>query len=300
MNEERRTASRLLITGASGQLGRRTAELVLETYDPSRLILVTRSPDKLADLAARGVDVRPGDFANPATLPSAFEGADRMLLISATDLERRIEQHRSAIRAAVDAGISHVVYTSGLRSEPGNPAAVAPSHHATEQALAESGIAWTVLRNSLYAEYQAMEAQRAIESARLVHNRGAGEVAYVSRDDCARAAAAVLVAGGRENTVYDITGPEAYDAARLAKLYGELGNCTVSEVSLDDDAFIATLVGDAGSDDHLRYGAELVASFGRSIREGYMASCTNAVEELTGRRPRTLREVIEPIVRARA
>ena len=294
------SSTTLLITGASGQLGRRTAEFVLEAVEPGRLILVTRNPDALADLAALGVDVRQGDFNDPASLRRAFEGAGRLLLISATDLERRVEQHRNAIRAAVDSGVSHVIYTSGLRSEPGNPAAVSPSHYATEQALAESGLSWTVLRNSLYAEYQAIEAQRAIESGKLVHNRGDGEVAYVSREDCARAAAAVLVGSGHENTRYDITGPERYDAARLAKLYGELGACTVNNVALDDAEFIATLVGDAGADDHLRFGAELVASFGRSIREGYMASCTDDVERLTGRRPRGLREVLEPLVRPQA
>src|SRR5690606_5277340 len=179
MNDGRSTAHtpRLLITGASGQLGRRTAEFVLEAVEPGRLILVTRNPDALADLAALGVDVRQGDFNDPASLRRAFEGAGRLLLISATDLERRVEQHRNAIRAAVDSGVSHVIYTSGLRSEPGNPAAVSPSHYATEQALAESGLSWTVLRNSLYAEYQAIEAQRAIESGKPVHNRGDGEVA---------------------------------------------------------------------------------------------------------------------------
>lgn len=286
-----------MITGASGQLGRRTAGLVLETLEPSRLILVTRSPEKLAELAARGAEVRFGDFADRASLPSAFQGATRMLLISATDLEQRIQQHRDAISIAAEAGVKQILYTSGLESEPGNPAAVAPSHHATERALAESGIAWTVLRNSLYAEYQAIEAQRAIESGKLVHNRGDGQVAYVSRDDCARAAAAVLVAGGHENAKHDITGPERYDAKDLARLYTELGGREVTPVALDDEAFIAGLIGNAGDDDHLRFGAELVASFGRSIRQGCMASCTDAVERLTGQAPRGLRDVLAPLVR---
>ncbi|MBN1237329.1 MAG: SDR family oxidoreductase [Gammaproteobacteria bacterium] len=284
---------RLAITGASGQLGRRTAELVLESCEPERLVLVTRNPDSLADLAARGVSVRFGDFADPASLKHAFDGVQRMLLISATDLERRTGQHRDAIRAAVDAGVRHIVYTSGLAPEPGNPAAVAPSHYATERALADSGIGWTVLRNSLYAEYQAADAERAIRSGRLVHNRGDGTVAYVSREDCARAAAAVLVGGGHDRAVYDITGPERYGAADLARLYGQLGSRNVEQLSLADDEFIASLVGDAGDDDHLRYGAELVASFGRSIREGYMSSCTDAVEKLTGRPPRRLLDVLQ-------
>lgn len=285
--------ARLLITGASGRLGRRTAEIALETAAPDRLVLVTRSPGKLDDLAARGVDVRFGDFDDPASLPAALAGADRIVLVSATDLERRTEQHGAAIRAAEAAGIGHVIYTSGLAPAPPNPAAVAPSHHATEQALAASGLAWTVLRNSLYAEYQAAEAEHSIAAGKLIHNRGDGNVAYVSREDCARAAAAVLVDGGHENTVHDVTGPEAFDAAALAALYGELGGCEVEPVAVGDAALVAMLVGDDSGADHLRYGAELVASFGRAIREGCMASRTDAVERLTGRPPTRLRTVLE-------
>jgi NAD(P)H dehydrogenase (quinone) len=284
---------RLVITGASGQLGRRVAELVLEAYEPERVILVSRSSAALADLAARGADVRHGDFADPATLGSAFAGGERMLLVSATDLEQRVEQHRAAIAAARAAGIAHVVYTSGLSPEPPNPAVVAPSHFATERALATSGMAWTVLRNSLYAEYQAPEAERANETGVLVHNRGDGRVAYVSREDCAAVAAAVLVAGGHAGAVYDVTGPERFGATELAALYAKLGGREVAAAALDDDAFIASLVGETAADDHLKYGARLVASFGQSIRGGWMASCTATVARLTRRPPRTLRQVLE-------
>lgn len=292
-------ADRLAITGASGQLARRTAEMLLEREPPSRLILITRQPDALADLAARGAAVRFGDFDSPESLGAAFAGSARMLLVSATDLERRVAQHRAAIAAAAAAGVRHIIYTSGLAPAPPNPAAVAPSHYATEQALAASGLAWTVLRNSLYAEYQTIEAARALETGRLVHNRGDGRAAYVSREDCAAVAAAVLgAAGGHDGSIYDVTGPEAYTATQLAALYAELGGRPVDAVALDDEAFIGTLLGDATSDDHLRFGAALVASFGRSIREGYMASSTDVVAKLTGRPARTLRQVLERAMRA--
>ncbi len=130
-----------------------------------------------------------------------------MLLISGTDLEVRIEQHRAAIQAAAAAGVRHVVYTSGLNPEPPNPAVTSPSHYATEQALAESGLSWTVLRDSLYSEYQVPEALQSVASGTLTHNRGDGRVAYVSRDDCAAVAAAVLTGSGHEGRVYDVTGP---------------------------------------------------------------------------------------------
>ncbi|MDX1561671.1 MAG: NAD(P)H-binding protein [Gammaproteobacteria bacterium] len=287
-----RAANQLLITGASGQLAQRVAELLLETVPAERLTLVSRNPGALATFEQRGVTVRRGDFAEPESLADAFAGADRMLLVSATDLERRTQQHGAAIDAAAAAGVRHIVYTSGLAPAAPNPAAVAESHAATEEKLANVGISWTILRNSLYAEFQPVEAERAIESGKLVHNRGNGKVAYVSRDDCAAAAAAVLVSEGHDRAIYDITGPARYGAKDLARLYSEIGGKPVEAVALDDAAFIGLLVGDAAADDHLKYGAELVASFGKSIREGYMASCANAVAELTGRPARPLAEVL--------
>lgn len=287
------TARKLIITGASGQLGRAAAAAAIERRPAADLILVTRHPAAIDDLAARGADVRFGDFDDPASLPGAFAGAERMLLISATDLERRVGQHQAAIEAAKAAGVRHVIYTSGLAPAPPNPAAVAPSHYATEQALAGSGLDWTVLRNSLYADYQVVVARNVIEQGKLVHNHGGGEVAYVARNDCARAAAAVLAGDGHAGRIYDLTGPQAISAAEFAALCAELSGRGIETLDCDDDTFIATLVGNAAHDDHLRFGAALVASFGRSIREGYMASCTNAVETLTGRPPRALHELLD-------
>jgi NAD(P)H dehydrogenase (quinone) len=285
---------RLAITGASGQLGRRAAELVLARHPARSVILATRTPNALAELAARGADVRYASFDEPASLRTAFAGAERLLLISANDLQRRIAQHQTAIDAAKAVGVRHVIYTSGSKPAPPNPAVVAPSHYATEQALAASGLAWTVLRNSLYADYQIAEAKRAVETGSLVHNRGAGRVAYVARDDCAAAAAAVLLQGGHSGVVHDITGSERYSAVELAALYSELSGEHVEARAIDDAAFVAGLVGDSAADDHLRYGAELLASFGRAIREGYVDVCSEALVNLTGHRARTLGEVLAP------
>lgn len=283
---------RLVITGASGQLARCAAELVLDDGS-AELVLVTRSPGALADLAARGAEVRKGDFDEPDALARAFAGGERMLLVSTTDLARRVEQHRAAIEAAAAAGVGHVIYTSVVSPSPDNPAAVVPSHLATEQALEASGLRWTFLRNSLYADYQVAEAVRCLASGRLVHNRGDGAVAYVAREDCAAAAAAVLLSEGHEGKAYDITGPEPLTAAELVRLYAEVGGRPVEEVRVDDEQLIEGMVGAGGDDDHLRFGAELVASFGRAIREGWLGACSTAVAELTGRQPRTLREVLE-------
>jgi NAD(P)H dehydrogenase (quinone) len=284
---------RPLVSGASGQLGRLTAELLRAAG--AEPILVTRTPEAVAEL---GCETRFGDYGAPESLRDAYVGAERVLLISGTDLALRTEQHRAAIAAAAAVGVHHVVYTSGLNPEPPNPAVISPSHHATEQALAASGLAWTVLRDGLYAEYQVPEAAQAIAAGTLTHNRGDGRIAYVSREDCAAVAAAVLMGSGHEGRVYDVTGPELFTARELTGLYGELGGREVRAEALDDKAFTEQLVGafGGGDDEHARYGAELVASFGRSIREGYMASRSDVVEQLTGRPPRTLRSVLEAAI----
>jgi NAD(P)H dehydrogenase (quinone) len=219
-----------------------------------------------------------------------------MLLISASDLTVRADQHRTAIDIATKAGVRHIAYTSALSPEPPNPAAIAPSHYATERALAASGVSWTVLRNSLYSEYQVPEAVAALSAGVLTHNRGDGRIAYVSREDCAAVAAAVLTTGGDEDRVLEVTGPDLFTAEDLAALYGEVGGRNVAAVSLDDDAFVERLQGPATDDEHGRYGARLVCSLGRSIREGYMAASTDVVAQLTSRPPRTLRSLLDDAV----
>ena len=287
------SGERLVITGASGQLGRLVAECALERCEPDRLILVTRRPEVLADLSARGPTVRFADFAEPRRLRDAFAGGERMLLISATDLAHRTEQHRAAIDAAAAAGVAHVIYTSMIAPEPPNPAVIAPSHYATEQWLAQSRLSWTVLRHSLYADYQVPEAARAIATGGLLHNRGDGRIAYVAREDCAAVAAAVLTSAGHEGAVHEVTGPESYDGPALASVYAEVGGRPVIASAIGDGELIGALVGSDAADDHARYGAELVTSIGRAIREGYFARCTDTVATLTGRPARTLRQVLE-------
>jgi NAD(P)H dehydrogenase (quinone) len=279
----------IAITGASGQLGRRTAELLLEAPDRGEgVVLVTRRPDAIAGLAERGADVRRGDFDDPASLAAAFAGVRRLLLISGDDLERRLDQHRTAIGAARDAGVEHVAYTSVVNPEPPNPAAIAPSHLGTEAALRESGLGWTFLRNGLYAEYQVPEATEAVRSGTLLHNRGDGAVAYVSREDCA-AAAAAAVSGTEGNAIHEVTGPAAFDAAALARLYAELGGRPVEAKAISDDELLGLM---AGEDEHAMYAARLVVSIGRAAREGRFATVGDGVRALTGRDPRALRDVL--------
>jgi NAD(P)H dehydrogenase (quinone) len=278
----------IAITGASGHLGRATAELVMQSVDPREVVLTTRHPALLADLAARGAEVRRVDFTNPGTLDGAFAGVDRLLLVSTDTVGSRLEPQRAAIAAAAKAGVRHIAYTSVPAPVTENPALVVADHAGTEQTLRESGVQWTMLRNNLYAHMQVPGLEHAIASGRLVTNGGDGLTAYVTREDCAAVAAAVLTQDGHAGMTYDVTGPEAFGGADLAALAQELGGRPIEFISVGDEAFAAGLR-EAGLPDEV---AELVASFGASSRNGYLAHVSTTVADLTGREPTTLTDVL--------
>jgi NAD(P)H dehydrogenase (quinone) len=165
-------------------------------------------------------------------------------------------------------------------------AVITPSHRDTEKALGESGLAWTTLRHAFYAEYQVPAGAQAIATGQLIHNNGDGKTAYVSREDCAAAAAAVLTTEGHEGRAYDITGPEALGQGDVAALLSEVCGRPVEAVA--DEAFIQGLTS-AGVPEPA---AREFASYGRAIREGYIDQISGAVENLAGR-PRSLRNVFE-------
>jgi NAD(P)H dehydrogenase (quinone) len=279
-----------VITGASGQLGRRAAELLLENVDAKDVVLLTRRPESLSDFAARGADVRFADFGDPSSLGAAFAGASRVLLISTDVVGERVEGHVAAIAAAVEAGASHIAYTSIPNTSEANPAAVVPDHAATEAALRDSGAAWTFLRNALYSEFKIPELQGAVAASAYTYNSGDGTSAYVSREDCSAAAVAVLRGGPSEHggKAYDITGAESFTGAALAALFASVSGQEVAPNPVDDDAYIAGLESHgipAGA-------ARLIASFGRAIREGALDQLSGDVAALTGRAPIALRDVL--------
>jgi NAD(P)H dehydrogenase (quinone) len=283
----------IAISGATGHLGRMTAQRVAELgCDPGDLVLTTRTPDAVAELVP-GAQARVADFGRPETLASAFGGVRRLLLISTDTVDERSVQHAAAIDAAVAAGVEHIIYTSMLSPAPPNPALIAESHWATEEHLRASGVAYTILRCSLYSDFQVFEAAEALTTGRFVHNRGAGGCSYIARSDCAAAAAAVLTGDGHEGQVYELTGPESLDADSLAALYSEFGDRSVESVSVGDDELLRVLAADAGTDGHVQYGATLAISLGRAIREERFAAVTATVEQLTGRAPRAVSALLE-------
>lgn len=292
----------IIVTGASGNYGRSAVEKLLERVAPQDLILVTRRPERLAEYADRGCQVRAGDFDRPEDLPAAFRGGERMLLISATRVGKRVGQHGAAIASARAAGVRHIAYTSFIGISPDNQAEVVTDHRGTEALLRTSGLAWTILRDSQYAE-AAVDAiaPAAIRSGRLLSACGEGRIAFVWREDCVDCAVAVLTSEGHENAVYEITGPELWSFPELAALISETSGQPVRFESTDEDglyAFWDSLgVPRQPVDDHvvdgIPWNSDDMVSFETAIRAGHFAILTDHMKRLTGREPRSLRTLFE-------
>jgi NAD(P)H dehydrogenase (quinone) len=279
----------VMVTGASGRLGRLVADDLIERVPASDIVLITRHPDALGDMADRGVTVRYGDFDDPDSLPDAFAGGDRALIISTLAVGRRTAQHRAAIQAARAAGVRHLVYTSFPNPRPDHPVgAVATEHGETEALLHGSGLEWTVLRNGTYAEMQVPPATLAVAGGKLYTNAGDGLLVPVSRHDCAAAAAVVLTSDGHVGMTYDITGPEAFSQQQLAEVFSEVSGRQVQVVQMGDRMLTWGLTRNGAP----KPVARAIVAFGKAIREGYYAVLDPAVAQITGQEPRTLRDVL--------
>lgn len=292
---------KIIVSGASGQFGHAAASQLLDMG--LEVIALSRSTGKLADLAERGAEVRAADFDSPDGLVDAMQGGDKLLLISTTMVGQRPRQHGNAIDAAKAAGVSHVVYTSllGVR-RPGNPSVEGFDHIATEELLEQSGLAYTFLRNSLYAEAVATAmAIPALGAGNKPENAGPGRVPIVSRDDCVAMAVGVLTQEGHENGAYDVTGPELWTLPDAMALVSEMAGKPIKVEIVDDEGMFRYFdsIGavrkaeDLTPDTPIPWASEGMVTFGQSIREGFMDIESDDVERVTGRKPRTLRSVFE-------
>ena len=294
---------RIIVSGASGDLGQRVTEHLL-TLEPSRRItLVTRSPWKLAGKAGQNVDVFRGDYTDPPSLDAAYAGGGVLLLISGLNLGRRVSEHRNAIHAAKKAGISQIVYTSVVGVNPNNPALSAKDHFQTEQDLHASGIPFVALRDALYSEIITNFVIRsALPFGRFNMAAGAGRIAPVSKLDVVRCVAECLVNAERHaGAVYEISGPELLSMAEIAQIAAEHhGKPMVYDVVTPDErlAFLDSLgyprtyASDMpmNADGHMWASDELVSA-DMAIAQGYQAILSDHVEMITGRKPETLLEV---------
>jgi len=279
--------SKLVVTGASGHLGRRVVELLLEK-GATRLIAATRTPEKLDGLS--GVEVRKADFSDPASLDAAFAGADRVLVISTDRIDvpgLRIQQHKAAVEAAKRAGVKRILYTSMLNPDRSH-IPFAPDHLETERAIEQSGLEFTILRVSWYAENLPSTLAAPLATGKWFTSAGNGRISYVAREDVARAAAAALATSGGANERLDITGPELLTVPEIAKIASEVTGKPIEVVNVSDEELEKGLAA-AGLPPFV---IPLVVGTDRNIRAGYFDVESDAVQRLTGKPPQSVREFL--------
>ena len=275
----------LLVTGAAGQFGRLAVEELL-AQGASKVIAGTRDPARLADLAARGVELRKVDF-DDQNLAGAFAGVDRVLLISTDAVGKRIAQQANAVNAAKAAGVGHIVYTSAPSPRPNIGGGVSPEHYATEQAIAASGLDYTILRNHIYAEITLLGAGSAIGSGQLFDATDGKGRNYVTRADTARTAAGALLAA-EGKSIHDVTGPGPVTQEELAGVFARHSGKPVTRIGLSAAQLRAGMVA-AGFPEGM---ADVMVAFDTDAAAGFHAIVTDTVERFSGRKPQALADFI--------
>lgn len=284
--------SKILVTGATGGLGKAVVDNLLKTASPSDISVLVRDSAKAADLQAHGVNLQQGDYNDYASLVAAFAGIDKLFLVSGNDIPNRVPQHTNAINAAKEAGVQHVVYTSFQRkTEDGSSAAafVAEAHLATEKLLKEAGLTYTILKNALYLDVLPLFMGPVLETGTIYLPAGEGKVPYASRADMGAAGAAVLVGTGHENQSYDIANDTSHSFHDIAQVLSDLSGKTIQYVSPDAEAFGTALTAAGVPAEAI----QMTAGFCVAIEQGEFDFPSSTLEKLLGRKPESAAEFLK-------
>ncbi|MFB8762266.1 NmrA family NAD(P)-binding protein [Nocardiopsis alba] len=275
----------IVVTGATGGLGGATVEHLLRRLPAERIGVSVRDETRARHFADRGVRVRRGSYEDPAALRDSFAGAEQVLLVSGNDLTADIVAlHRDAIEAAVDAGVQRIVYTGQQAAVPGNPYPPSRTHIDTEAALAESGLAWTVLRNGAYGPLDQVLGPWARTGE--IALPADGPVPYTDRADVAEATAAVLAGDRRIDGPVTLAAPIALTLGDIAAIASDLTGRTIERVVVEDERWVADQIA-AGLPEPV---ARFMLTWYRAAREDHFAETTPLLSELLGREPRGVAE----------
>ncbi|MFC9930493.1 SDR family oxidoreductase [Streptomyces sp. NPDC127190] len=279
----------IVVTGATGQLGRLTVEALLRRGIPAGDIIATgRDTGRIQDLADRGITVRRADFADTDGLAKAFAGADRLLLVSASvPVGERVANHRRVIDAAVSAGVSLVAYTSTTHADAATTV-IGATHRETEEYLRDRGIPSVLLRNSWYLENYTSQLPQILENGAVVGAAGEGRISAAARADYAEAAAVVLTADGHTGAVYELGGDASFTLTELATAISAAAGKQVAYADLPVTDFAQALAA-AGLPAEL---AEVLADADRGMSHGEMYTDSGDLHRLIGRPPLTLAEAL--------
>lgn len=300
---------RYIVTGVDGQLASRVAETVLAEIEGSNLTFTCMNKERIPQETLRrweqaGVQIFEINYDDIPSMERAFRGGDRIYIVSGLEVGKRVQQHRNAIDTAIQAGVSHITYSSFIGATDPDYAHVyvTPDHTATEQYLKSTGIAYNAMRNNLYLEnYLTMYTMLALMSDdKWLSTAGEGRATLVHKDDCARAAATVLLGKGENNQAYDIVGSESVSVRDLCSLIQEVSGISLEYVPVDAEQYYEYL-------ERLNIPREITGDFSRSpvpfcgedlmttdasIKEGLLDVQSNAIEILTGQQPKTARDII--------
>lgn len=275
----------ILVTGATGQLGSRIVNHILEDNADNTILVSVRDPKKAEDLKNKGIEVRHGDFDQPDTLDSAFKNVDTLVLVSTDlDTETRIRQHKTAIDAAKRAGVNEIIYTSLTKADT-STLNLAEVHKVTEQYLKDSGINYKILRNNWYLENELEGIQGALDTQVLNSAYGDGKVGWMLRDEYAKAAASAALGKGDTNTIYTLSGP-LHTVDELVDTLNHITkkDITLNKLSIED---LGNGMLSAGVDAEV---VEFVQAMNQGIVEGGLDDTGEDYYLLTGSNPKSLEE----------
>ncbi len=278
----------IVVTGATGALNGATVDHLLDRMPASEIVVAVRDPTKAQRFADRGITVRRGDYADPDSLPGAFQGADQLLLVSSSDPGAdAVSLHRTAIEAAVTARVGRILYTSHQGAAPDTPFGPGRDHAATEQLLAGSGVAWTSLRNGFYAHSLNFLMGPWRETG-VITVPADGPVSWTAREDAAEAAAVILASNGAYEGPTTLTASTAPTFEDIAVIATEITGRDITSVVVDHDQWVAALVA-AGQQEFV---ARFLLGMYQAAHEGYFAGVDPLLGNLLGREPRTVRDLL--------
>ncbi len=282
------------LTGANGHLGRLVIKHLLAQVPANQIIATTRDPQQLADIASPGVIVRRADFSDPTTLAAAYAGATRLLIISTYVVGKSVELHKAAIAGAVAAGVKHIVYTSTPHADPGSTNPLLADHGQTEVALAASGVPWTALRNSFYAEILRDFIELLLVKRQFLIPEGSAKHSWISREDCARAATGALIGKLTTTGPVDVTGPEALSFADLAARLCRLSDHQITAHPLPDQEIIAQITTKGVPAEAAKSTMRLISWIAHASTE----TPTDTVERASGTKPTSIDTILRILVTA--
>ena len=282
----------IVVTGASGQLGRLVIQSLLRKVPAGEIVAAVRDPKRVQDLAALGVQVRQADYNQPATLLSAFAGADKVLLISSSEIGQRVAQHAAVIAAAQQAKVKLLAYTSLLHADR-SPLGLADEHRQTEALLQESGLPSVLLRNGWYTENYLASIPAALAHGVLLGSAGEGRIASATRADYAEAAATVLTLDAQAGRVYELAGDQAYSLSELAAELSRQSGQPVRYQDLPEAEFQAALLA-AGLSAEV---ASLLADSDAGASQGALFDDGRQLSGLLGRPTTPLTEAVAGALR---